>query len=431
MGLALLVVLLLAVALVLGLLSLKRTQGILLFALILAALTVIYYEARWLVELKREVDRTTADLRRSREQYRSVVENAPDFILLVDGQGDLISANNAAARAFGVPPEEIPGRALDRFLAPEDAQALMLKVQEVVNRGQSAEATATVRLKDRDYRVSAHFVPLFGEDGRTVERVLVLARDITGRRQLEEQMFQTQKLASLGTLAAGVAHEINNPLSVILGFTEILLDRLPADGKEHEILKTIERQVLNAKRIVEKLMTYARQRAEYGEFTDINQDISNILLLVQNTLLTGKIDLELQLAADLPRVRGDSGELQQVVFNLVNNAVAAMPQGGKLTVATRLNPETLMVEAIFADSGAGIPKDIAEHIFDPFFTTKRAGEGTGLGLSVSYAIISKYGGNIRFESRLAEAGGGEHGTTFYVSLPPEAPAQGPGVPPTD
>jgi len=124
-------------------------------------------------------------------------------------------------------------------------------------------------------------------------------------------------------------------------------------------------------------------------------------------------------------VRGDAGELQQVFLNLINNAVAAMPGGGRLTVVTKTNPYTHLVEAIFADTGTGIPKEAADRIFDPFFTTKKVGEGTGLGLAVSYAIINKYGGNIRFETRTAaEAAGGPTGTTFFVSLPPELAASG-------
>jgi len=249
--------------------------------------------------------------------------------------------------------------------------------------------------------------------------VLVMARDITDRQRMEDQLFQTEKLASLGTLSAGVAHEINNPLGVILGFTELLLDRIPADSKEHELLKTIERQGLNAKRIVEKLMTYARQPSKQEEFTDLNKDIETVLSLIQNSLLTHKIDLEMRLARELPQVHGDSGELQQVFINLVNNAVAAMPEGGKLTVITKINPYSQMVEAIFADNGTGIPKEIADRIFDPFFTTKKVGEGTGLGLAVSYAIVNKYGGNIRFETRVQEAVEGKRGTTFFVSLQPE------------
>jgi signal transduction histidine kinase len=311
------------------------------------------------------------------------------------------------------------GKPLTGLFAPDDAAALLTQIGDAVDSRKSSEVKSAVRIKDRIYWLSTHFVPVYGEDGRTVDRVLVMARDITERQRIEEQLYQTEKLASLGTLSAGVAHEINNPLGVILGFTEILLDRIPPDSKEHELLKTIERQGLNAKRIVEKLMTYARQPSKQEEFTDLNKDIESVTSLLQNNLFTNKIELELRLARELPRVHGDSGELQQVFINLVNNAVAAMPEGGKLSVITRINPYNQMVEAIFADTGTGIPKEIADRIFDPFFTTKKVGEGTGLGLSVSYAIVNKSGGNIRFETRLQEASGGNQGTTFFVALQPE------------
>ena len=394
-------------------------QGILIFALVLAACAVIYYEMRWSVELQREVDDTTADLRRSREQYKSVVENAKDFIFLLDDTGSVISANTAAARALGIPAAGIKGKCLVDYFSQEDARPLLTQVLDVVEGRKSTEGKSAVRIKDRVYWLSTHFVPVFGEDGRTVDRIMVMARDITERQRMEEQLYQTEKLASLGTLSAGVAHEINNPLGVILGFTEILLDRIPPESKEYELLKTIERQGLNAKRIVEKLMTYTRQPAKQEEFTDLNKDIEMVTSLLQNNLLTNKVDLDLRLARDLPRVHGDSGELQQVFINLVNNAVAAMPEGGKLSIITRINPYNQMVEAIFADSGTGIPKEIADRIFDPFFTTKKAGEGTGLGLSVSYAIVNKSGGNLSFETRLQNDDGNSQGTTFFVSLQPE------------
>jgi two-component system NtrC family sensor kinase len=395
-------------------------QGILIFALMLAAATVIYYESRWSVELQSEVERTTADLRRSQKQYKSVVENARDLIFLVDEEGAFLSANTAMARIFGLPAAGITRKKITDLLSREDAQAMLSWVQDAVHSRKSSEIKAALRIKDRIYWFSTHFVPIFGEDGRSVEQVLVMARDITDRQQMENQMAQTEKLASLGTLAAGVAHEINNPVGVMLGFTELLLDKLPKDSKEHEMLKTIERQGLNAKRIVENLMTFARQPAKQEDFTDINQDITNVVALVKNNLLTRKVDIDLKLAKDLPRVRGDAGELQQVFLNLINNAAAAMPGGGRLTVITKINPYSHMVEAIFADTGTGIPKRYADRIFVPFFTTKKVGEGTGLGLAVSYAIINKFGGNIRFESRAADEGSeGLTGTTFFVSLQSE------------
>jgi len=398
-------------------------QGILIFALVMAAVAVIYYESRWSVELQAEVDRTTADLARSQKQYKSVVENARDLIFLVNEEGAFLSANTAMARLFGIPAAGITRKKIADLFTPEDAEAMLGRVQDAVHRRKSSEIKAAVRLKDRVYWFSTHYVPIYGEDGRTVDQVLVMARDITDRQHMENQMAQTEKLASLGTLAAGVAHEINNPVGVMLGFTELLLDKLPPETKEHEMLKTIERQGLNAKRIVENLMTFARQPAKHEDFSDINQVIENVLELVKNNLLTKKVEVETRLAKGLLRVRGDAGELQQVFLNLINNAVAAMPGGGKLTMITKTNPYSHMVEAICADTGAGIPKRYADRIFVPFFTTKKVGEGTGLGLAVSYAIVNKFGGAIRYESRAADDyPEGPTGTTFFVELQPEPAA---------
>jgi len=395
-------------------------QGILIFALICAAAAMIYYEIRWSVELQTEVDRTTADLARSQKQYKSVVENARDLIFLVNEEGAFLTANTAMARVLGLPAAAVVKKRLTDLFTREDAEATLKWVQEAIQNRKSLEIKAAMRLKDRTYWFSTHYVPIFGENGRSVEQVLVMARDITDRHHMENQMAQTEKLASLGTLAAGVAHEINNPVGVMLGFTELLLDKLPPGSKEHEMLKTIERQGLNAKRIVENLMTFARQPAKHEDYTDLNQDIANVLDLVKNNLLTKKVDLDIRLGKNLPRVRGDAGELQQVFLNLINNAVAAMPGGGKLTVITKINPYNHLVQAILADTGTGIPTKYVDRVFDPFFTTKKVGEGTGLGLAVSYAIISKYGGTIRFESRAAEDGiEGPTGTTFFVELPPE------------
>jgi signal transduction histidine kinase len=195
---------------------------------------------------------------------------------------------------------------------------------------------------------------------------------------------------------------------------------VPPDSKEFEMLKTIERQGLNCKKIVENLMTFARRPAKHDDYADLNREINKVTDLIRNNLLTRKIGLEMNLTPNLPRVRGDASELQQVFLNLINNAAAAMPTGGKLTVISRINPYSHQVEAIFADTGCGIPKEVGDRVFDPFFTTKKVGEGTGLGLSVSYALIRKFGGSIRFESRTADdKGGGVSGTTFFISLQPE------------
>jgi two-component system NtrC family sensor kinase len=225
-------------------------------------------------------------------------------------------------------------------------------------------------------------------------------------------------LASLGQLAAGVAHEINNPMAIILGYADMLLEKTDENAKEYKILKTIERQGNNCKRIVENLMSFARMPEGVQYDTDVNRNLELVLEVVQNTLLTKKIEYELLLAENLPRVRGDAGQLQQVFMNLLTNAVKAMPQGGKLSITSRLNQVGDKVEILITDTGEGIKREHLSKIFDPFFTTRKVGEGTGLGLSVSYAIVAKFGGTIYCASKSKEeVGEAESGTTFTVALP--------------
>ncbi len=175
---------------------------------------------------------------------------------------------------------------------------------------------------------------------------------------------------------------------------------------------------MNCKKIVENLMTFARAPEKAQHDTDINRCVETLLGVVKGATLTKKVKMQLALTEGLPRVKGDADQLQQVFLNLINNAVLAMPQGGLLTITTRLNARKDRVQIKFADTGVGIKKDNLAKIFDPFFTTRKVGEGTGLGLSVSYAIIHKFGGTITCESKIKDAAQNqESGTTFTISLP--------------
>jgi two-component system NtrC family sensor kinase len=245
----------------------------------------------------------------------------------------------------------------------------------------------------------------------------IISRNITGRKAIEDRMINVEKLASIGTLAAGVAHEINNPMAVILGFTEHLLDQTESLPEVHDTLQIIEDEGLRCKKIVENLLTFARIPEVSETTAELNGLLEKTLTVVKNTLLTKKIRLETSLAPSLPRVKGDPQELQQVFINLINNAADAMRGGGALKVVTTLSPDGKRVAIEFMDTGAGIPREAQAKIFDPFFTTKKTGLGTGLGLSMSYGIITKFGGNIIFTSYPVEEYPDKHGTTFTVYLP--------------
>jgi len=235
------------------------------------------------------------------------------------------------------------------------------------------------------------------------------------KKQKEQQINLSARLAALGTLAAGVAHEINNPLAIILGFTDLLLEQEKPGTKAYEQLKIIERQGLACKKIVENLNRFARVPEQAAETTDVNEELRRMVDMVQNTLLTEKVRVVTELEPGLPRVIGEPHGLQQVLLNLVTNARAAMRDGGVLTLRTRRTGE--WVEIAVSDTGHGIRKGDLERIFDPFFTTKAPGEGTGLGLSISHGIIENAGGTITVTStHESEAGGRPPGSTFVIRL---------------
>ncbi len=236
------------------------------------------------------------------------------------------------------------------------------------------------------------------------------------KKQREREVNLSSRLASLGTLAAGVAHEINNPIAIILGFTDVLLENTPPDTKAFEQLKIIERQGLACKKIVENLGRFARIPERRDETTDVNEEVLRAVAMVQNTLLTEKITCQVNLHEGLPRAKGDPQGFQQVLLNLITNARGAMKDGGTLTVRSRQEEEAVTVSV--SDTGHGIRQKDLGRIFDPFFTTKAPGEGTGLGLSISHGIVEAAGGTISVQSHHEdEAEGDTPGTTFTLKLP--------------
>jgi PAS domain S-box-containing protein len=399
-------------------------QGIVILIILLGGGSAVYYEMRWSSSLEQEVERKTAALKKSNDElsvsekkYKSLVESAEDSICTVDQHGEVLSINRYGAQLLGYTRHGIIGKTISAIFTGGPGGTILSQVEIVFRTKASLRTTHEVIIADKPYTLNFNLTPIRDEADR-VQSVLIIAHDITTSRRMEEQLYHTEKLASLGQLAAGVAHEINNPMAIILGYTDMLLEKAAEGSKEYKILKTIERQGNNCKRIVENLMSFARMPEGVQYDTDVNRNIELVLEVVQNTLLTKKVTYRLSLDENLPRVRGDAGQLQQVFLNLITNAVKAMPQGGDLSITSQLTPKGDRVEILVADTGVGIAKEHLPRIFDPFFTTRKVGEGTGLGLSVSYGIINKFGGNILCASKTREeAGESESGTTFTIYLP--------------
>jgi signal transduction histidine kinase len=267
------------------------------------------------------------------------------------------------------------------------------------------------------------------------------SREITMRKRLQRRIAHSEKLASLGTLAAGVAHELNNPLTVILGMTDILLEKTAPESEFHEILKTIERQGANARRIVEKLVAFSRPTEYNIANIDLNAQINEVAAMVKKTLSMYDIELEMRLADHLPPIKGNPGEIQQVILNILTNSLYEMKtEGGRITVTTApandgggaggatpcdggatpcdgdTIPRVKSVEIRISDTGPGIRRKDRDSLFDPFFTTKKMGEGTGLGLFISYGIIKDHGGSISFDT-VTKDESATPSTTFIITLP--------------
>jgi two-component system, NtrC family, sensor kinase len=389
-------------------------QGLIIFLILFGGLFINFMILSWSNILEQEVTKKTAELKKSEQKYKSLIENAEDIIFSVDYHGNFLSINRYGARFFEKTEEDIIGHNMLEILTWPSAETFLLNIQKVFDKKESQQITHLVIIGERQCWFNTNLRRLFDAAGN-IYAVLGISRDITERRKIEEHSYYTEKLASMGTLAAGVAHEINNPLGVILGFTDLLLEKIPTDSEEYDLLKTIERQGLNAKRVVENLLNFARHKEHKEEFVDINKNIETVLSVMNNTLLLNKISVIKELETNLPTVKADSGELQQVFFNIINNAIHAMQGGGALTITTRsFNNDT--VEISFADTGHGIKKEHRNRIFDPLFTTKEVGKGTGLGLSVSYGIVLKHGGAITFETKTKDESE-ETGTTFIIAFP--------------
>jgi signal transduction histidine kinase len=225
------------------------------------------------------------------------------------------------------------------------------------------------------------------------------------------QLVSSEKLASLGKLAAGIAHEINNPLGGILIYASLMMEDLLQEDPRRGDLERIVQEASRCKEIVKSLLQFARQTEPKMEPTDINRAITDGLFFLENQALFHNIKISKKLDPFLPLVRGNGSQLKQVFMNIIVNAAEAMVESGTLTIATSLSPDRKTVFVEFTDTGEGIAEENLTRIFDPFFTTKDVGKGTGLGLSTSYGIVEDHGGKISVRSQVGE------GSTFTIELP--------------
>jgi PAS domain S-box-containing protein len=347
---------------------------------------------------------------RSEARYLRLVESASDAIFTIDADGRVTSVNRALERAIGRSRGELFGMRFIDVIEPSDRDAVWSHF-EATMRGERVRGEIRYRDAQDALRVGSVTMTPIVEEGR-VTGCLGIVRDMTEERMLAEQLLQREKLAAVGQLVSGVAHELNNPLAGIMAFSQLMLAMSGATPDQQDALVTIHKEAKRAAKIVSNLLIFARQRHPERTEADLNQVLQDTLELRRYSLRTHQIDVETDYDPELPLTWADSFQLQQVVLNLLTNAEQALrSHSGEKRIKLRTWREGELIVAAITDSGPGIPPAMLDQIFNPFFTTKAVGEGTGLGLSISDAIIREHGGQIRVASQAGE------GATFTIELP--------------
>ena len=365
--------------------------------------------------LYRQLHTKAGELDRLREFSENILQSLDDGLVVVDSQGQIRWWNRAIEHLYGVASGSAVGRKLSDVFDTRFVEAVAAALRDSPD-GATLYRVPLVSHRAPDDRLllNVSVVPLRQHrDGalETAGSVLIL-EDISMRVQLEEQLQVSEKMASIGLLAAGVAHEVNTPLTGIASFTQMLMEGADPEDPRTRLLEKIERQTFRAAKIVNGLLNLSRQgsaaAADRGP-VDLNAVVNDVLTLLEHQLETGKVKIRRDQSAQALVVDGVEHKLQQVFLNLFLNARDAMPRGGWLSITTRVEGGRAVVEV--ADTGSGIPSEHLARIYDPFFTTKSIGQGTGLGLSIAYGIVREHDGSIHVESSVGQ------GTRFTLRLP--------------
>jgi len=356
-------------------------------------------------QLYSSLEQKALEIARLKDFSENIVESLNVGVLAVDLSGIVESWNTRMEQLFGVLRQDAVGAKLDALLPAELATEIAARRDEEQITGIYKQR---LQHQGKTLTLNVSITPLVSKSGEHIGRLL-LFDDVTQRERMEEQMSQTEKLTSLGLLAAGVAHEVNTPLAVISNYIQMLAKQMPENDPRHSIIEKIVKQTFRASEIVNNLLNFSRTGAAETSDVDVNRVVEDTLALVSHPLMTSQIQVVKNLSEGLPAVRGSANKLQQVFLNLFLNARDAMPSGGILEVRTNTHNGSVEIEVV--DTGAGIPREHIHRIFDPFFTTKASGRGTGLGLSVSYGIIKEHAGKVDVRSAPGK------GTSFHVELP--------------
>jgi PAS domain S-box-containing protein len=377
-------------------------------------------------QLEDLVAQRTKELAVSEQKFRGLFDNASDGVAVYNSSGIIVNVNRMFCELHGFPVELLVGTSIKVLDAGKDDAEKEERIRRILN-GDSLIYEARHYRKDGEtvlFEISAKALEI---DGNIY--IQAFHRDISDKKRLQDQLFQSQKMESIGMLAGGLAHDFNNVVSAIVGHVELLSDNdtLDADARRH--LTIVESSSRRAGQMIAKLLKFARKGNIEVQPVGLNAVVRDTTELISKTLSHKNVTVDLKLDDTIPQLMGDANQMEQVVMNLMVNASDAMPAGGSVTVATAArtfgheaaNIHPLLVPGSYVilsvtDSGTGISDEVRDKIFDPFFTTKDKGKGTGLGLAMVYSIVKEHKGAVTVESQLGKW------TTFRVYIP-AAPAQ--------
>jgi PAS domain S-box-containing protein len=376
---------------------------------------VRYHGALMDITERREMERR---LYQQQEFARRLIDSFPDLIFVVDSTGHYTFVSPRVKDILGYEPEETQNLEFGGRTHLEDRPALLSLFGEMLAGRQTfASLEVRVRNKQGDWRrLRCHFSPLFTEPGK-IDGVVISGRDVTELKRLEEQLIQAEKLAAMGQMLAGVAHELNNPLTAILGVTELLRDSEGMQENTKRQLELTHRQARRAARIVQNLLEFSRPAAPQKKPLDVNTIIERTLQLQDHSLRRNNVQVDFQPQSDLPAVIGDANQLIQVFLNLISNAehaIREVRETGRIQI--RIGRIGAHISVTVQDDGVGVAQEALPKLFDPFYTTKRPGGGTGLGLSICMSIVREHGGSVDVETLPA---GGSAFTVYLPAAPDE------------
>ncbi|MBX3280286.1 MAG: PAS domain S-box protein, partial [Acidobacteria bacterium] len=360
--------------------------------------------------LLREQAQRAKELERLKEFNENIIESITVGVMVVNLHGRIVNWNGALEAIYGLRRQDVIGR---RVVEVFDAE-LLRAWREMMTRSEQNSTPTSIykfRARARDGReliLNLSLAALHSKTGE-VEGTLIAIEDLTERVRLESQLQQSDKLSSIGLLAAGVAHEVNTPLTGISSYAQMLMQQVPETDPRHMLLQKIHRQTSRASAIVNNLLNFSRVSDALLVPVDLHRVLDDTVQLLEAQLRNTQIEVVRTFEDDVPLVPGNAAKLQQVFMNLILNARDAMTGGGRLEISTEGADNAVVVR--FRDSGVGIAPENLARIYDPFFTTKQIGQGTGLGLAVSYGIIQDHGGRIAVESRPGD------GACFIITLP--------------